>query len=185
MDPTRESYWNISFHQVMFAVAALTVGVFAWGVAREVARLRGSARLARPAEIGPRLRQVLAQAVEQRRLVRERVAGLAHVGLSWGFVLLFVGTLVAALDADLGVPIMRGGFYLWFQSLVLDLAGLAATGGLVVLLWRRYVAKAPRLRDPGDRGNRVADALLPLGLLFMMVSGFVVEGVRIAVTADP
>lgn len=185
MDPTRESYWNISFHQVMFAVAALTVGVFAWGAVREVRRLKGSARLARPAEIGPRLRQVVAQAVEQRRLVRERVAGVAHVALSWGFVLLFIGTLVAALDADLGVPIMRGSFYLWFQSLVLDLAGLAATVGLAVLLWRRYVAKAARLRDPGDRGNRVADAALPVGLLFMMVSGFVVEGVRIAVTADP
>lgn len=185
MDPTRESYWNISFHQLMFAVAALTVGVFVWGLVREVGRLKGSARLARPAEIGPRLRQVLAQVVEQRRLVRERAAGLAHVALSWGFVLLFIGTLVAALDADLGVPIMRGSFYLWFQSLVLDVAGLAATVGLVVLLWRRYVSKAARLRDPAGRGNRVADALLPTALLFMMISGFVVEGVRIAVTADP
>ncbi|MEI2732150.1 MAG: heterodisulfide reductase-related iron-sulfur binding cluster [Dermatophilaceae bacterium] len=185
MDATRESYWNVSFHQLMFAVGAITFGVFVWGFVREFRQWKGSARLVRPAELGPRLRQVVAQTVAQRRLLRERTSGLSHVALSWGFVLLFIGTLVAALDADLGVPIMRGGFYLWFQSLVLDVAGLAATVALVVLIWRRYAANASRLREPAGRGSRLADALIPVGLLVLMISGFVIEGIRIAVTADP
>ena len=99
MDATRESYWNVSFHQLMFAVGAITFGVFVWGFVREFRQWKGSARLVRPAELGPRLRQVVAQTVAQRRLLRERASGLSHVALSWGFVLLFIGTLVAALDA--------------------------------------------------------------------------------------
>jgi Fe-S oxidoreductase len=80
---------------------------------------------------------------------------------------------------------MRGAFYLWFQSLALDLAGLAAAAGLVVMLWRRHVAKASRLREPADRREGTLDAAVPVLFLAILVTGFVMEGARIAATHDP
>jgi len=185
MEITRPAYWNVAGKEVMYLVLAVQVAVFAYGVHRHYRRWRRAVRLARFDVIARRLRQVAAQVLAQRRLLRERGAGFAHLGLSWGFALLFVGTVVAAIDADLGLPVMRGSFYLWFQSLGLDLAGLAAIGGLLVLLWRRYVLRASRLRQPADRARPLVDALVPISLLAILVTGFVLEGARIAATADP
>ena len=42
-----------------------------------------------------------------------------------------------------------------------------------------------RLREPADRARPVVDALLPVTLLVVLVTGFVLEGIRISVTDDP
>jgi nitrate reductase gamma subunit len=146
---TRPAYWNIAGREFLYLVLAIELAVLAYGLYRIYRRWRKVARIERFDVVARRLRQVAAQALVQRRLLRERTAGIAHLGLSWGFVLLFIGTLVAMLDEDFGIPLMRGMFYLWFQSLALDVAGLTAIAGLTVLLWRRYVAKAGRLWQPG------------------------------------
>jgi Fe-S oxidoreductase/nitrate reductase gamma subunit len=188
MEPTRPPYWNVAGKEVMYLVLALQVAVLGIGLYRAYRRWRTAFRLVqlvRRDELGPRLRQVLAQAVAQRRLLRERGAGLAHLAFSWGFALLLLGTTVAMLDEDFGIPVMRGAFYLWFQSLALDLAGLAAAVGLVAMLWRRYVLQESRLRDPADRRETVLDACVPIGFLLIVVTGFAVEGLRITVTHDP
>ena len=182
---TRPAYWNVAGREFLYLVLAIELAVFAYGLYRIYRRWRKVARIERFDVVVHRLRQVAAQALMQRRLLRERTAGIAHLGLSWGFVLLFIGTLVALLDADFGIPLMRGTFYLWFQSLTLDLAGLAASAGLTVLLWRRYVTKASRLRQPSDRVRALPDAVIPVALLMILLTGFVLEGIRIVVTQDP
>lgn len=182
---TRTAYWNVAGREFLYFVLAIELAVLAYGLYRMYRRWRKVARIERFDVVARRLRQVAAQALVQRRLLRERTAGIAHLGLSWGFVLLFIGTLVAMLDEDFGIPLMRGAFYLWFQSLTLDLAGLAAIAGLTVLLWRRYVTKASRLWQPGDRVRALPDAVVPGALLVILLTGFVLEGIRIAVTHDP
>lgn len=182
---TRPAYWNVAGGEFLYLVLAIQMAVLVYGLYRIYRRWRNTARIERFDAVRRRLRQVVAQALVQRRLLRERAAGIAHLGLSWGFVLLFIGTLVAMLDHDFGIPLMRGSFYLWFQSLTLDLAGLAAIAGLMVLLWRRYAAKAGRLWQPDAHVRAVPDALIPLVLLAILLTGFVLEGIRIAITHDP
>ena len=77
-----------------------------------------------------RLKAVLEHVVAQGRTVQRRYSGLAHLLFSWGFVVLFIGTVVVMIHEDLGhffpiFRIMQGDFYLWFQSLFLDVLGLA------------------------------------------------------------
>lgn len=182
---TRPAYWNIAGREFLYLVLAIALVLFAFGIYRIYCRWSKVTRIKRFDVISRRLRQVAVQALGQRRLLRERTAGLAHLCLSWGFVLLFIGTLVVMLDEDFGIPVMHGRFYLWFQSLTLDLAGLAATAGLTVLLWRRYVTKASRQRLPDDRVRNLPDGFLPVALLVILLTGFVLEGIRIAVTDDP
>jgi len=182
---TRPAYWNVDGREFLYLVLAIALVLFVCGIYRIYSRWSKVTRIERFDVVARRLRQVVVQALGQRRLLKERTAGIAHLCLSWGFALLFVGTLVVMLDEDFGISVMHGGFYLWFQSLTLDLAGLAASAGLTVLLWRRYVTKASRLRQPGDRVRSLPDAALPVTLLVILLTGFVLEGIRIVVTDDP
>ena len=56
----------------------------------------------------------------------------------WGFIILFVGTLIVAPDYDLGLDILRGQFYLYY-SFILDVAGGLALISLTFYILRRYI----------------------------------------------
>jgi hypothetical protein len=66
----------------------------------------------------------------QRRTARDVYAGTFHRFISYGFVILTIATTVVALDADFGTAIMRGHFYLYFQSLIVDLFGALVLAGV-------------------------------------------------------
>ena len=93
--------------------------------------------------------------------------------------MLFIGTVAVFLKADFGLDIMRGGFYLYFQSLALDLAGILALLGIVMAGVQRYI------RRP-DRYRTVYSDVVILSILFVLVStGFLIEGTRLSVIQDP
>jgi len=111
--------------------------------------------------------------------VRRRLQGISHAVLFVSFGVMTGATIVVALQADLGWHIMQGWFYLWYQSLLTDLAGFAAIAGLVIFLWRRYITR------PRALGRNLADFLLPFSFLVILVTGFVLESLRIYATHDP
>ncbi len=183
--PTREVYWNIQGIWVMYALALVAVVVFGYGVYRHwrsFAIGKPENRFDNPKE---RLRGLLAHGIAQGRTLRERYSGLMHLMFSWGFFILFLGTLVVFIHEDFHIPIMQGQFYLWFQSLTLDLFGLLAIVGVVMALLKRYGGRPDRLYRPRDF-RTVLDDMMILGLmLVILVTGFVLEGARIIVTNDP
>ncbi|RZW19073.1 MAG: electron transporter, partial [Desulfobulbaceae bacterium] len=78
-------------------------------------------------------------------------------------------------DPLFGFVFLKGNFYKFF-SLALDLAGLAALIMLAGLFIRRYILKPEGLETKRD------DALMH-GLLFVIIiTGFIIEGARMAVT---
>ena len=46
-----------------------------------------------------------------------------HAMIFWGFITLTIATTVVLLQQDFGLPIMYGNFYLYFQSLFVDILG--------------------------------------------------------------
>ncbi|OQX95397.1 hypothetical protein B6I21_05580 [candidate division KSB1 bacterium 4572_119] len=58
----------------------------------------------------------------------------------------------------------------------MDIAGLLAIAGVLVAIFRRYIQRPARLNNTAD------NAILLLWLLFILVTGFLVEGTRIAAT---
>ncbi|HKO56883.1 MAG TPA: heterodisulfide reductase-related iron-sulfur binding cluster [Thermoanaerobaculia bacterium] len=178
-DATREIYWNISHVWVMYLLLVPTLGIAAWGLWRHVQRWRQgmpAARFDRPAE---RWRRVLAHAVAQRRTARERYTGLFHRLLTYGFVVLTIATIVVGLDADLGTSIMRGRFYLWFQSFTVDVFGALVLIGIAMAAARRYVRR-PRKLVYTDEAT-----LILIAIFVIAATGFLIEGWRIAGTNDP
>jgi len=182
MELTREIYWNVG-HGVLIPMYLLALAAFivaGWGIRKRLRVYRQGRPLWRPVAPGARIGALLQSALGQVRVLRVAGAGTAHALFFWGFVLLTIGTTLIFVQADLlqplfGVTFLEGRFYLLF-SVVLDLAGLVAIVMLLGLAARRYLVRPQGL--PTARDNA-----LMLGLLLaILVSGFLVEGARMAAT---
>src|SRR5919112_6248832 len=179
MEATREIYWNVTHVWVMYALLVPTALVAGYGVYGHWSRWRlgrPAARFDRPAE---RVKLLLKHAVAQRRTARDAFAGLFHLFISYGFVVLTIATTVVALDADFGTAIMRGRFYLYFQSFAVDVFGALVVVGVLLAAARRYL-KRPRKLVYTDEA-----ALILAAVLVICLQGFLVEGWRIAAAGDP
>src|SRR6266850_4297924 len=177
--PARQIYWNISQIWVMYVLLLPTVAIAIYGVYRRFRSWRRGAPAARFDHPRARIKLVLKHAVVQRRTARDRYAGIFHRFISYGLVVLVIATTVVALDADFGTAIMRGNFYLYFQSFTVDLFGALVLLGVAMAAMRRYVQRPKKL-------VYTEEATLILAATFVLcVQGFLVEGWRIAATNDP
>lgn len=185
MDATREIYWNVGHGAIlpMYLLTFATLALLCWGIWRRLPHYRQGQPLQRLDQLGRRCGLLLHNLLTQQSVRRGALAGIFHSFFFWGFGLLFLGTLLIMLQADVTEPLfntifLQGNFYRGF-SLVLDLAGLLALLMLGALLVRRFF-----LRPPGLETQR--DDYLLHGLLFaILLSGFVIEGARMAATEIP
>src|SRR5574341_852186 len=182
MVPSREIYWNIPGHVWLYVLFAPFLAGFLWGCYREFRLLRMGQGSLPWGDVRARLRAVWDQVVLQRRIARQGYAGAMHLGISWGFAILFVATVLVALQDYTGLPVLSGNFYLYFMSLTVDLFGVACVVGVMLAMARRYLWRPDREMTPPQW--YVYSWLLAL-LLLTLLTGFAVEGLRIAATRDP
>jgi Fe-S oxidoreductase len=177
---TRQIYWNISQVWVMYALLLPTAAVASYGIYRHLSRWRrGLPAVARFDHTGARIRLVLKHALAQRRTARNRYAGLFHRFITYGFIILTIATTVVALDADFGTAIMRGRFYLYFQSFIVDLFGALVLVGTGMAAARRFLKRPKKLVYTDEA------ALILAAIFLIAATGFLVEGWRIVATNDP
>ena len=184
MEFTREIYWNVGHGPLtLIPMYVLAIGAMVFLVKSFLTRSRVYKQgrdLNRFDDPGARIAHMLKSVILQKKVVQGGGAGTFHGLFFWAFLVLVVGTTLVFIQADFTDPLfdlvfLRGGFYLFF-SLALDLAGLTALVMLGALFVRRYVVKPEGLETKKD------DAIMH-GLLFViLVTGFVVEGARMAVT---
>jgi nitrate reductase gamma subunit len=113
----------------------------------------------------------------KRVFPRSVIRGLMLMGIMWGFTILFLGTAGRTLNYYI-VQFLEGGIWLLF-SLILDTAGFLLLVGTGFGLYRKYIGKPERMvKNPQDG--------ILLGLLFLaVISGFLVEGIRMAALNPP
>ncbi len=183
--PFRDTFWNVpGWAQVaLYAGGAVAVAIFAWGVWRRVTLWRRGLPEDRFDRIPTRVMLVVREALGQARTLSQAYPGVMHATMFWGFLALFMGTVLATIDWDItlplfGVKLLRGSFYLFYKT-TLDLFGLFFVIGLGMAVWRRFVARPDRV-DPAARFAGV------LALLFVInLSGFVIEACRLAAVRPP
>jgi Fe-S oxidoreductase len=176
---TREVFWNITHIWVMYALLVPTSLIAGYGLYRKIRLWRAGkplARFDRPAE---RIRLVVKHALAQRRTARQTYAGAFHLMLYTGFVVLTIATIVVMIHEDFKLRIMQGAFYLYFQSFAVDIFGALVLIGVGLAGWRRW-ARRPRPLVYTDEASLILILIFIIGL-----TGFVIEGWRIAVTDDP
>ncbi len=194
---SREFFWNIlgpgfPTEQIILyvfaaaAVALFVAGLYKTGVITRIkvmANAEGSEvqRLNNPWE---RFWYAVADVFFHRKILRESYAGIAHLFIFWGFVALTITTGLIFLQLDLIKPIwkvsfLKGGFYLGL-SLFADVFGILAIIGTLMLLARRYFIK------PNWLDEKPEDKLILWFLLAVLLTGFIVEALRIQATeANP
>ena len=182
MNSTREIYWNIGPGVIwlMYLLSFAALSVFAYGFYRRIAVYRRGKPLNRTDQLPRRIFLMLGKMLGQFRVIRRTRAGIFHAVFFWSFFLLFLGTLLIMAQADISQPLfkivfLKGTFYKVF-SLVLDLAGFTTFLTLSGLLLRRFCLKPKGLKTNGD--DYVAHSFL----FAIILTGFVVEGARIAAT---
>ena len=179
--PFRDTFWNVpGWAQVGLYVGGLVaIAIFVWGLTQRVRLWRQGGPEARFDRLPERVGLVLTHALGQVRVLSQAYPGVMHAIMFWGFLALFLGTVLATIDWDVtlllfGYKLLKGPFYLAYET-VLDLFGLFFVVGLGMAVWRRFVLRPHRL-DPTARFAWVLALLLVIN-----VSGFVMEAARLAV----
>ncbi len=119
----------------------------------------------------------------QAKVLRESYAGIFHVSLFWGFIGLFIVTLIIVVQEDFTelffhTKFIYGNFYLVW-SLAGDLFGAVVLVGLGMAIYRRYKMKPSRL------DTKMIDTFALVLITFIILSGFFNEAMRIAITDFP
>jgi Fe-S oxidoreductase len=179
--PFRDTFWNVpTWAQIALYVGGLVaIAIFAYGVWQHVRLWRAGGPEHRFDRIPDRTKLVAKHVLGQARTLSQAYPGVMHATMFWGFLALFMGTVLATIDWDITLPLfgwklLKGTFYLFYE-VVLDLFGLFFVIGLGMAVYRRFVARPARI-DPTARFAGV------LTLLFVInVTGFVMEACRLAV----
>lgn len=175
----REILWNLprQADAVLYSLLGVLLLLFAWGAWTRVRFYRrgrpdGEYRLDRPWE---RFRDLLRTGLCQQRVLEKKPGGPIHLAIYASFLGLFLVTCLVAVERDFGVKLLDGAFFIVFK-LFAETSGIVLVGGIAAALVRRCILRPAALpREAGD--------LVPLLLMgAVALTGFLVEGVRIAAT---
>jgi Fe-S oxidoreductase/nitrate reductase gamma subunit len=173
MTPERELFWKIGAGWLFYVLAALAMCLLLVGVAAHLYMWLKSAPKGKIAFSRPALKQTISDVFLGLRVLKGEVpAGIMHSFIFWGFVILTIGTTLLLIHEHLS-SFLVGKSHLLFE-LSMEVGGLVLLAGILWALVRRYLQRVSRLE------RRLEDAVVPLWLLTVVGSGFILEGVRLA-----
>lgn len=182
MDIGREIFWNVGqgARWITYALMIITFIFLIYGLKKRYGmwKIGKSSPLNFSQRLWERVGYFISNGIFHKSILRESYPGFMHFFIFWGFFILAIGTALVALQDDVIRPlfkenILQGNFYLMF-SFALEVAGIVAIIGIIMALWRRYVTKPERLDNKPD------DFITLIWILVVLVTGFFVEGTRIA-----
>jgi Fe-S oxidoreductase/nitrate reductase gamma subunit len=184
-EATRPLMWNISHVWAMYVLFIAAVAVFGWGIYKRVEFWRrGKSDQERLADWGKRLRILLREVFLQKQVRNSSYPAILHCLVFYSFLVLIVTTLIVMIEYDAGhllglqLNIFKGFIYVFF-SVASELAGILVLIGVAMAAYRRYVI------EPETVPNSKEDGLVLLMIACMVITGYLVEGLRIAVNGDP
>lgn len=180
---------------LFYLLAAAATALLAWGIYSRIKKYRSGRRSSTSSQPLQWVQAARAIFTNSGIIKDDAFAGITHLFTFWGFLILFAGTAVIFFNFDVlhllkrEWDIFHGAFYLWL-SFLLEIFGLALLAGLSLVILRRWLAPPARLDysradndSQCDRTGYVIGDRIFLGLLFLTVlSGFLVEGLRLAIT---
>jgi Fe-S oxidoreductase/nitrate reductase gamma subunit len=186
-EPTREIFWNIQYPWIMYSLAAIATAIFIWALFMIPRRWRVGQPANRSNHRWQRIsafcRTAFSDIVIHRKFFgadkkdwrpRELYAGLAHFFIFSGCIVFLLGAFLDFISHYF-FNFMEGNFYLGY-SILTDSFGILAIIGVVMVVLRRYVKKPERL------DNRWDDLVTLLLIFAVIITGFIVEGLRMAAT---
>jgi len=105
----RQIYWNVGegfAPLALYLAAMIALGVMTWGILRDIARWRRGKPDARIEHLPARLIEALSQVFGQKRVLKDRKPGSMHALIFFGFLALFIGTDIIAVEEDFSIPLI-------------------------------------------------------------------------------
>lgn len=166
---------NIPYEWLIYIFMFIPIGVFLYGFYQRVQVWQlAKGEIHRNDKIGQRIVSFLINTFLQMRVIKKPFAGWMHLLLFWGFLLLFLAAGVDAAHNAIKWPHLEGMTYIG-MSWIVDVLGFLALLGIIVLAVIRYVQKPDRLND-----TKASDGWIILLVFAILLTGFVIEGARIA-----
>ena len=191
LEATREIYWNIDYGFIIYFLIIPVLAAIGYGIYKRYRLWRlgqPENRCMNPVQcIWAFIKTGIVDGLIHRRFFRDPYPGLMHFLIFWGAIIFLLATAIDSIthytvskEID-GTHLhgMWGNTYLYF-SLFVDIFGILALIGIAIAAYRRYILRPDRLDNKPE--NAIAIGLFSL----IVLSGFIVEGLRIAYfTADP
>jgi Fe-S oxidoreductase/nitrate reductase gamma subunit len=188
----RQVFWNTqwngySFEPLLFLFTAIAMVIFAYGVYRrwKLWKAMGKDEI-RWDQLPLRIKSLIMNGFIQIKTWKDAYPGIMHGLIFFGFFVLIFGAAFDAGEFHITEPLfgwafLRGNFYLNF-SFLMDLFGLLVFIGVLMAAFRRYVQKPDRLGYKGKSDNTADDAIALLLIAGIIVTGFIIEALRIHAT---
>lgn len=173
---SREIYFNVPLWAVYLVYVLTAIAILLYG--RAIYRITGQWIRHKKDQITDKsqaVRKFFLYGFAQKSVFTDRSAGIMHTLVFIGFSGLFAITLLTMLEADTPLHFLEGGYYVVF-SLLADVFGIMLLLGLLFALWRRMYHR------PQYLSNAAMDLVLLLLLIGITLSGFFLEGLRIALS---
>ncbi len=158
---------------LVYLSLVLATIIFLYGVYRAYRRWTYGGVMPTFDNLGRRLANFIRYGLLQKKVLYRPYEGIMHTLIYTGFIVLLVGTVLRALEADLtlkifGVRFLTDGQYLLFK-LALNIAGVLAIIGILMAFARRIFFKSNYL--PND----TEDNLILFILLIILSSGYILD----------
>jgi heterodisulfide reductase subunit C len=158
--------------QIIFSIILIfTIGIFSWSAFR----IYRFFRLTRPAypvrDIGKRIRLTIVNAIFQERIFRNRVAGIMHALVFWGFCVILLGSIEMVIDGVTGtdrVLAVLGPVYNIIMALGDIFAYIIALFIIIFIIRRRFL-HIPRLHGRELTESNHHDAFLALSFILLLM----------------
>jgi len=180
---TREIFWNIEpFGVILYFLLIPLAVILAYGIYKRYRLWRVGQPDNRLDNLGKRIWSFavtgIVDGLIHRRFLREPYPGLIHFLIFWGAIFFL---LAAAIDfiTHYAMGGLEGTPYLVI-SFAVDVLGIAVIVGVIIAAFRRYIQRPERL------DNKPEDAIALALILVIVLTGYIIEGLRIAYfTANP
>lgn len=172
--PTREIFWNISGNFLMYIFIGLALVIFFSGFYKHYMLWNMGQAEKRDRHLWLFIKKI----ISHRNILKETLPGGLHLLIFWGFIVLFLATVIIAIQQYFHLKILQGIFYNIY-SLFTDLFGFLLLVGAVAGLARRTVSSVEKVDKQKE------DIGLPLLIIMLVSTGFLVEGLRLAVEEIP
>lgn len=179
MTPTRVEFLHFAIWEkaLFYVLTAISVGIMIWQI---VARIK-LWRQGKPIDWKPNLLKNFSVFVLGQKKVtkhRKRSGAPMHLLLFYGFLTLFIGTTLLAINTYSPWKFHQGNYYIAYEF-VMDIMGGAFLVGCVWAFFRRLAYK------PRGMTSSKADFAV-IGLLFVVgLTGFILEAGRMANNPKP
>ncbi|MBC8392913.1 MAG: (Fe-S)-binding protein [Deltaproteobacteria bacterium] len=172
--PATESYFGIPGYVFGWGLIITALSAFSYTMYKRYLLIRSGQPDPRLADIGKRLVDVFIYGIIQKRQPRYPAAGIIHILIFWGFIVLglrSIDLVSQGLNLPFLQPIMKSGFGTFYSTLK-DIFELVVLSACLCAVYRRWITKPKRYE-----GSHQGEAFLVLGLIsFLMVTDMLYEG---------